>query len=71
MRYNLDLFAEKHTELGKAQTIKMKIDTGDDKPIKLKPYKTPLNKRPIVDKAIDDMLAANEIHPLGHHGAFQ
>ena len=63
MRYNVDLFAEKDTELGKTQTIKMKIDTDDHKPIKLKPYRTPFTKRPIVDTAIDDMLAANVIQP--------
>ena len=61
VRYNLELFAEKDTELGETQTAKMKIDTGDHRPIKLKPYKTPFTKRPIVDKAIDDMLAANVI----------
>ena len=63
VRYNLDLFAEKDTELGKTHTVKMKIDTGDHKPIKLKPYRTPFTRRPIVDKAIDDMLAANVIQP--------
>ena len=36
VRYNLDLFAEKNTELGETQTVKMKVDTGDHKPIKLK-----------------------------------
>ena len=35
VRYNLDLFAEKDTELGKTKTVK--IDTGDHKPIALKP----------------------------------
>ena len=63
VRYNLDLFAEKDTELGKTQTVKMKIDTGDHKPIKLKPYRPPFTKRPIIDKEIDDMLAANVIQP--------
>ena len=61
VRYNLDLFAEKDTELGKTQTVKMKIDTGDHKPIKLKLYRTPFTKIPIVDKAVDDMLGANVI----------
>ena len=37
VRYNLDLFAEKDTELGKTQMVKMKIGTGDHKPIRLKP----------------------------------
>ena len=41
----------------------MTVDTGDHKPMKLKPYRTPFAKRPIVDKATDDMLAANVIQP--------
>ena len=53
MRYNLDLFAEKDTELGKTQTVKVKIDTGDHMSIKLKPYRTPFTKKPIVDKTIN------------------
>ena len=53
VKYNLDLFTEKDTGLGKTQTVKVKIDTGDHKPIKLKLYRTPFTKRPIVDKAID------------------
>ena len=32
-------------------------------PIRLKPYRTPFSKRATVDKAIDDMLAANIIQP--------
>ena len=63
VRYNPDLFAEKDTELGKTHAVKMKIDTGDHKPIKLKPYRTPFTKRPVVDKAIDDMLGANILQP--------
>ena len=39
----------------------MEIDTGDHPPIKLKPYRTPLHKRAIVDKAIDEMLEAKVI----------
>ena len=63
VRHNLDLFAEKDTDLGKTQTIKMTIDTGGHPPIRLKPYRTPFSKRATVDKAIDDMLAANIIQP--------
>ena len=63
LRYILDLFTEKDTELGKMQTVKKKIDIGYHKPIKLKSYRTPFTKRPIVDKAIDDLLAANVIQP--------
>ena len=61
VRHNLDLFAEKDTDLDKTQTIRMTIDTGDHPPIRLKPYRTPFSKRATVDKAIDDMLAANII----------
>ena len=50
--------------------IKMKIDTGDHAPIKLKPYRTPLNQRPIMDKAIQDMPQANIIRPLHSSWSF-
>ena len=39
----------------------MKINTGDNKPIKLRPYRTPLKSREVIDKAIDEMLEANII----------
>lgn len=58
---NKDLFAEKDSELGQTDIIKMKIDTGNHDPVKLKPYRTPMHKREIVDKAIDEMLGANII----------
>ena len=41
----------------------MSIDTGNHPPVKLRLYRTPLAKCPIVDKAVNDMLAANIIHP--------
>ena len=34
---NVDLFAEKGTDLGKTNTIKMSIDTGTHPTIKLRP----------------------------------
>ena len=60
---NIDLFAEKDTDLGKTNMIKMSIDTGNHPPIKLIPYRTPFAKHPIVDNAVFDMLAANIICP--------
>lgn len=36
----------------------MPVDTGDHKPIKLPPYRTSLNNRTIVDKAVDEILDA-------------
>ena len=63
MEQSVDLFAEKDTELGKTNTIKMSIDTGKHPPIKLSPYGTHFAKHPIVGKAVNDMLAENIIHP--------
>ncbi|CAC5412795.1 unnamed protein product [Mytilus coruscus] len=58
---NQDIYAEKDTDLGRTETVKMKIDTGNNDPIKLGPYRTPLNQRPIVEKAVKEMLEANII----------
>jgi hypothetical protein len=58
---NSDVFAATDAELDHTDTVKMRIDTGDHPPIKLKPYRTPLNKRETVDKAVDDMLEAGII----------
>ena len=41
----------------------IRIDTGIHPPIKLRPYRTPFAKNPIVDKAVNDMLAAIILHP--------
>lgn len=58
---NIDLIAEKDEHLGCTKTVEASIDTGDHPPIRRKPYRTPMHKRPVVDKAIDDMLSANVI----------
>lgn len=58
---NKDLFADRDLDLSHTDTVTMKIDTGNCEPIKLKPYRTPLDKRQLVDKAIDDMLSAKII----------
>ena len=67
---NLDIIAEKYTVLGKANTIKMSIATDSHASIKLKPYRTLFVKLLIVDKAVNDMLAANFIHPSRSHWIF-
>ena len=58
---NQDLFASKDSELGHTDTVKMKIGTGTNDPIKIRPYRTPLKNRDIIDKAIDEMLDTNVI----------
>ena len=39
----------------------MQIDTGNNVPIKMKPYRTPIKNREVNDKAINDMLDADVI----------
>jgi hypothetical protein len=39
----------------------MSIDTGDHDPIKNRPYRVPVNKRQIIDKAVKEMLDAKII----------
>ena len=67
---NRDLFATEDTDLGKTDTIKMEIDTGNHPPIKLKPYRTPLNNRKIVEEAVKDMLDAKIIRKSRSPWAF-
>ena len=58
---NKDLFAKKDSELGHTDTVQMQIDTGNSNPIKMRPYRTPIKNREVVDKAIDEMLDADVI----------
>ena len=39
----------------------MHVDVGENKPIKMRPYRTPIKNREVIDKAIDEMLDANVI----------
>lgn len=58
---NQDLFASKDSDLGHTDTVKMKIDTGNNPPIRLRPYRTPLQNTETIDNAIDEMLDAGVI----------
>ena len=51
----------KDSELGHTDTVKMKLDTGDHLPIKLRPYRTPIHNLEVIDKAVDEMLEANVV----------
>ena len=44
---NQNLFASKDSELGHTDTIKMQIDIGNNVPIKMKPYRTPIKNREV------------------------
>ena len=56
-----DLFASKVSELGHTDTVKMQIDIGKNVPIKMKPYRTQIKNREVIDKAINEMLDADVI----------
>ena len=58
---NTELFAAKDSDLGHTDTVTMRIDTGDHPPSKLRPYRTQLNNRPVIDKATDEMMEAGII----------
>ena len=58
---NKGLFAAKDSDLTFTDTVKFRIDTGDAPPIRLRPYRIPFKKQPIVHKAVDEMLEASII----------
>ena len=58
---NKDLFASKDSELGHTETVKMHIDVSKNDPLKMRPYRTPMKNREVIDKAIDEMLDADVI----------
>ena len=58
---NKDLFAQTDAELGHIDTVRMKSDTGKHRQIKMKPCKTPLNKKKVIVNAIHKMLEAGFI----------
>ena len=37
---NQDIFANKDSELGHTETVKMQVDVGNNEPIKMRPYRT-------------------------------
>jgi hypothetical protein len=61
IRKNQDIFATSDKDLGCTNTVEMTIDTGSHGPIRLKPYRAPLNQRKIIDKTMEELLAANII----------
>lgn len=50
LRDNRDVVAVSDKELEQTHTVKMKINTGDHAPIKLKPYWRSLDRRPLVKR---------------------
>ena len=72
---NQDWFANKDSELGHTDIVKMQMDTGKNKPIKMKPYRIQIKNRGwgggggwgakegrgVIEKAIDDDMLATII----------
>ena len=56
-----DLFASHDTELGHTDTVIMQIDIGNNEPIKIKPYRTPITNREVIAKEINEILDADVI----------
>ena len=67
---NKDLFAETDKDLGRTKAVSMKIDTGDNPPIRLRPYRTAINQRRVIDDAVNDMLKNNIIRPSHSEWSF-
>jgi hypothetical protein len=65
-----DVFAESDLELGHTDVVKMKIDTGDSPPIRLRPYRTALKDRAFLEEYLTKQLEANLIRPSHSQWAF-
>ena len=70
LKRNADVFAATDTDFGMTNTVKMTIDTGNHRPIKQKPYRTPLTKMQTVNEAVDKMLKADIIEESSGSWAF-
>ena len=61
LKKHKDLFAKTDHDLGKTHIVEMDIDTGDNSPVRQRPYRCALTQRATIDKHIDAMLSANII----------
>ena len=58
-----DVFSKSKSDLGLTNLVEHKIDTGDAKPIKQRPYRIPLSKREQAEKEIKSMAENGIIEP--------
>ena len=63
LKDNADVFAKNEFDIGKSNILKAHIETGNSKPIKRKPYRTPFAYRDEVRRQVDEMLKTNIISP--------
>ena len=60
---NQDLFAATYKNLGRTNLVEINIQLTDPKPIKLPPYRIPLNNRQPVDELFDAKIIRPSISP--------
>ena len=60
-----DVFAMDASELGHSDVVKHTIDTGDSRPIKQRPYRTPFAQREKISHMIEEMVLCNLLLVLG------
>ena len=58
---NHDLFTKQELLTWSHRDSKMQNDVGNNKPIKIRPCRTPIRNREVIDKAIDKMLDSDDI----------
>lgn len=56
LRRNREVITMTDKELGQTETVEMRIDTGGHPPIKLRPYRTPIHKRKLLEEAVNEMM---------------
>ena len=70
LRNNREVIAMTDKELGQTKTVEMRIDTGYQPPIKLRPYRTPIYKRKFVEEAVNEMMDSRMIERSNSPGSF-
>ena len=58
-----DVFALNDSELGRTSIVRHSIDTGEHKPIKQQPYRTPIVRRETIKKMVDEMKKQGIVQP--------
>jgi hypothetical protein len=63
LQKNNDVFAKNEFDIGKSNILKAHLDTGKSKPVRRKPYRSPMVYRNEIKRQIDEMMQAKLISP--------
>ena len=66
---NADVFAQSEFDVGKSNILKAHIGTGTAKPIRKRPYRSPMAYRQEIKRQLDEMLEAKIISPSNSNWA--